>query len=142
KQELLRVPVFGRALQMSNHIVIDRSNPAEAIARINERARNEQGSHFGILFFAEGTRSLDGKVHAFKKGGVSLALQTGLPVVPVSISGTRKFHPKGSARIHPGGRVRIVLGAPIETRDCKFEQRDKLNDQVREQVIAGYIENY
>jgi 1-acyl-sn-glycerol-3-phosphate acyltransferase len=142
KQELLRVPVFGRALQMSNHIIIDRSKPEDAIARINERVAGQLGDAFGILFFAEGTRSPDGKVHAFKKGGVTLALQTGLPIIPVSISGTRKFLPKGSMRIHPGGRAKIVLGAPIETRGRSVEEREALNEQVRIRVVAGYIEDY
>jgi 1-acyl-sn-glycerol-3-phosphate acyltransferase len=142
KQELLRVPVFGRALRMSNHIVIDRSKPDEAIARINERVAGQLGNAFGILFFGEGTRSPDGKVHVFKKGGVTLALHTGLPIIPVSISGTRKFLPKGSLRIHPGGRVKIVLGALIETRGRSVEEREALNEQVRIRVVAGYIEDY
>ena len=142
KQELLRVPVFGRALRMSNHIVIDRSKPEDAIARINERVAGQLGNAFGILFFAEGTRSPDGKVHAFKKGGVTLALHTGLPIIPVSISGTRKFLPKGSMRIHPGGRAKIVLGAPIETRGRSIDEREALNEQVRIRVVAGYIEDY
>jgi 1-acyl-sn-glycerol-3-phosphate acyltransferase len=142
KQELLRIPVFGRALRMSNHIVIDRSQPEDAIGRINERVAGQLGNAFGILFFAEGTRSPDGKVHAFKKGGVTLALHTGLPIIPVSISGTRKFLPKGSMRIHPGGRAKIVLGAPIETRGRSLDEREALNEQVRSRVVAGYIEDY
>lgn len=142
KQELLRVPVFGRALQMSNHIVIDRSRPEEAIARINRRVSGQLGHPFGILFFAEGTRSPEGKVQAFKKGGVTLALHTALPIIPVSISGTRKFLPKGGLHIHPGGRVKIVLGAPIETRGRSVDQRETLNEQVRAQVVAGYVEDY
>ena len=142
KQELLRVPVFGRALAMSNHIVIDRSKPEDAIARINARVTSQLGHPFGILFFAEGTRSPDGKVQAFKKGGVTLAIHTGLTILPVSISGTRKFLPKGGLRIHPGGRAKIALGAPIETRGRSVDERDTLNEQVRAQVVAGYIEDY
>ena len=112
KQELLRVPVFGQALRMSNHIIIDRSKPEAAIARINARVAGQLGNAFAILFFAEGTRSPDGKVHAFKKGGVTLALHTGLPIIPVSISGTRKFLPKGGMRIHPGGRAKSCWAHP------------------------------
>lgn len=103
KKELLRLPIFGQALALSNHIVIDRSNPEAAIARINERIASQIDSGFCILFYAEGTRSPDGKVHAFKKGGVTLALRTGLPIVPMSVSGTRKFLPKNSVIIRPGG---------------------------------------
>ena len=65
-----------------------------------------------------------------------------MPIIPVSISGTRKFLPKGGLHIHPGGRVKIVLGAPIETRGRSVDQRETLNEQVRAQVVAGYVEDY
>jgi 1-acyl-sn-glycerol-3-phosphate acyltransferase len=142
KKELLRVPVFGWALAVSEHIVIDRANPDEAIARINARIAANVDAGFCILFYAEGTRSPDGKVHPFKKGGVSLAIRTGMPIVPMSISGTRKFLPKSSLIIRPGGRVKIVLDKPIETRGIPFEQRDELNQLVRDAVMRNYTEDY
>jgi 1-acyl-sn-glycerol-3-phosphate acyltransferase len=141
KKELLRVPVFGQALAVSDHILIDRQNPEAAIDTINAAvARSPRG--VCILFYAEGTRSPDGEVHAFKKGGVTLALRAGLPIIPVSISGTRKFLPKGCAVIRPGGRVRIVLDAPIETETLTLEDRDELNERVRRRVIANYQADY
>jgi 1-acyl-sn-glycerol-3-phosphate acyltransferase len=140
KQELLRVPIFGQALAVSGHIVIDRRQPEVAIDRINDAAtRTDEG--MGILFYAEGTRSRDGKVHAFKKGGVSLAIRTQLPVVPVSVSGTRKFLPRGCAVIRPGGRVRIVIGDPIPTAGLDYEQRDALNERVRQVVVSNFSED-
>jgi len=142
KKELLRLPVFGQALALSDHIVIDRSNPETAIARINERVAQQIDSGFCLLFYAEGTRSRDGKVHEFKKGGVTLALRTGLPIVPMSVSGTRKFLPRSHVIIRPGGRVKIVLGRPIETKDYPLERRDELNEQVRDAIIANYVEDY
>ncbi|HSQ04623.1 MAG TPA: lysophospholipid acyltransferase family protein [Burkholderiales bacterium] len=142
KKELLRVPVFGQALALSNHIVIDRSNPDAAIARINARVAANAAEPFCILFFAEGTRSPDGGVHAFKKGGVTLAIRTSLPIVPVSISGTRKFLPKRRAIIRPRGRVKIVLDIPIETHSFRVEARDALNERVRAVVIKNYVEEF
>jgi len=140
KQELLRLPVFGQALAMSDHIVINRQRPEAAIARINRAAaRTPQG--IGILFYAEGTRSRDGSIGEFKKGGVGLALRAQLPVVPMTISGTRKFLPRGCAVIRPGGRVRIVLGQPIPTADLTLDDRDALNQRVRELVLQSYIED-
>jgi len=139
KKELLRLPVFGQALALSDHIVIDRQNPEGAIKKINAAAaRTTEG--IGLLFYAEGTRSRDGKIHEFKKGGVSLALRSRLPIVPVTVSGTRKFLPRGCAVIRPGGRVRIVLGDPIPTADLAYESRDELNERVRQIVISNYIE--
>jgi 1-acyl-sn-glycerol-3-phosphate acyltransferase len=141
KKELLRVPVFGQALALSDHIVIDRQNPEQAIERINAAAaRSPRG--VCILFYAEGTRSPDGRVHEFKKGGVTLALRSGLPILPLSISGTRKFLPKGCVVIRPGGRVKIVVGAPIETAGLPTGTREVLNERVRERVIASYVPDY
>lgn len=140
KKELLRLPVFGQALALSDHIVIDRQDPRAAIEKINAAtARTPEG--IGILFYAEGTRSRDGKVHDFKKGGASLALRTGLPIVPVSVSGTRKFLPRGCAVIRPGGKVRIVLAEPIPTAGLPFEARDELTERVREIVLSNYVED-
>jgi 1-acyl-sn-glycerol-3-phosphate acyltransferase len=142
KKELLRVPVFGQALALSDHIIIDRSNPEEAIERINAQAASRIHEGFCILFYAEGTRSPDGKVHPFKKGGVTLAMRTGLPIIPMSVSGTRKFLPKRSVIIRPSGRVKIVLDKPIDTKGYPPEQRDQLNDLVRSFVIKNYVEDY
>lgn len=139
KHELLRIPIFGQALAVSDHIVIDRQNPDAAIERINAAAARTP-SGIGILFYAEGTRSRDGRVHAFKKGGVSLALRTQMPIVPMSVSGTRKFLPRGCAVIRPGGRVRIVLDDPIPTAGLPYDAREALNERVRERVVANFIE--
>lgn len=141
KKELLKAPVFGRALELSDHIVIDRKDPQSAIATIERAVRNAPDG-IRILFYAEGTRSPDGKVQEFKKGGVSLALRAGLPIVPLSVSGTRKFLPKRAAIVRPGGKIRLVYGEPIETKGMPFEARDELNERVRRAVIANYIEDY
>jgi 1-acyl-sn-glycerol-3-phosphate acyltransferase len=139
KKELLRLPVFGQALALSDHIVIDRQDPRAAIEKINAAtARTPEG--IGILFYAEGTRSRDGKIHDFKKGGASLALLAGLPVVPVTVSGTRKFLPRGCAVIRPGGKVRLVVAEPIPTGGLSFEARDELTERVREIVMSNYVE--
>jgi len=142
KKELLKLPFLGHSLAVSDHIVIDRSNPEEAVACINARVANQIGKGFCILFYAEGTRSPDGKVHAFKKGGITLALRTGLPIVPLSVSGTRKFLPKRRMIIRPGGRVKLALGEPIDTRAYTLEERDALTEHVRNIVIQNYIEDY
>jgi 1-acyl-sn-glycerol-3-phosphate acyltransferase len=141
KKELLRIPFFGQALAVSDHIVIDRQNSEEAIRTINAAAaRSPKG--ICILFYAEGTRSADGAVHAFKRGGVTLALRTQLPIVPLSISGTRKFLPKRAVVIRPGGNVKITLAQPIPTADRSLEERDALNTLVRDVIITNYVEDY
>ena len=140
KKELLRLPFFGQALALSDHLVIDRQNPEAAINKINAAAAKARDG-IGILFYAEGTRSRDGKIHEFKKGGVSLALRSGLPIVPLTVSGTRKFLPRGCAVIRPGGQVRLVIGEPIPTTGVSYDQREALNERVRTAVISKYIED-
>ena len=142
KKELLRVPFVGQSLAVSDHIVIDRGRPEAAIELINRRAAAQIGDGFCILFYAEGTRSQDGKVGPFKKGGTVLALRTGLPIVPMSVSGTRKFLPKRSVIIRPGGKVLIVIDKPVETRGLSLEDRDALTAKVRETVMRNYVEDY
>lgn len=144
KEELLRIPFFGTALALSDHIVINRANPEEAVQRINERVASQEkkGKPFALFFFAEGTRSVDGRVQPFKKGGVTLALRTGLPIVPVAISGTRKLLPKNALLIRPGGKVKVVLAEPIETKGMSLDERDRLTERVRQIVIENYDPNY
>jgi 1-acyl-sn-glycerol-3-phosphate acyltransferase len=137
KKELQRIPVFGQALGALGQIVIDRGDPEGAKRAIDAAAQALPGG-VKVCFFAEGTRSPDGRIGPFKKGAVALGLQTGLPLVPVSISGTRKLMPKGSLVIRPGGRIRIVFGKPIVTRGVSFEERDALTAQLRDFVIRGF----
>jgi 1-acyl-sn-glycerol-3-phosphate acyltransferase len=138
KKELTRLFVFGQALAVSDHIVIDRQRPEAAVEEINRRIAAQMSGGFCILFYAEGTRSPDGAIGPFKKGGTVLALRTGLPLVPLSVSGTRKFLPKRSMIIRPGGKVRLVLDKPIETKGVSMEERDALTARVREVVVRNY----
>jgi len=85
---------------------------------------------------AEGTRSADGSLLPFKKGGFVLALQAGAPIVPVSIHGGHDVLPKGSLRIRPGA-IGIAFGAPVTTSSYTFESRDELIAVVRERIAAG-----
>lgn len=141
KKELTTIPIFGWALAMSDHIVIDRDDSESAIRTINAAvAKSPDG--IAILFYGEGTRSRDGRVGPFKKGGVTLALRTGLPVIPLSVSGTRKFLPRACWIIRPDGRVKLKFGAPIPTTGIPLEQRGELTAEVRRRVIESYIENY
>jgi 1-acyl-sn-glycerol-3-phosphate acyltransferase len=95
-----------------------------------------------LLFYAEGTRSPDGQIHAFKKGGVTLALRTGLPIIPLAISGTWKLLPKNALLIRPGGKVKIVLAPPIETTGMTLDDRDALNERVRATIVENFDPDY
>jgi 1-acyl-sn-glycerol-3-phosphate acyltransferase len=142
KQELTRLPFFGAALKRSEHVVIDRANPEESIERINQRVAKRGREPFCILFYAEGTRSPDGRIHTFKKGGVSLAIRTGLPVLPLTVNGTWGILPKNALLIRPGRRVKVVVDKPIATTAYSLEQRDELNDRVRQVICGNFDADY
>lgn len=136
KKELEKVPLWGPAWQSCGHISVDRHNRQAAIQSI-ERARQLTGDRDGLLivFFPEGTRSADGALLPFKKGAFVLALQLGVPVIPVAVIGGRQVMPKHSLRIR-SGRMRIVVGEPIAVQDLGFGGRDDLVERARSAVAA------
>src|SRR3989442_56111 len=101
KRELLMIPIFGWALWLAGFIFIDRSDREKASRKL-ERTVRTSGRGRSVVVFAEGTRSPDGRLLPFKKGGFILALQAGVPIVPVAIPGGRGVLPKGSLRAKPG----------------------------------------
>lgn len=112
KQELRKLPGLGIACEKVGHIIVDRSDPEAAKRSINE-ALGRIGDGVGILFFPEGTRSLDGRLKPFKTGAFRIAVDEGLPLLPITLSGTREVLPAKTLRIFPG-RVRLVVHPPID----------------------------
>ena len=132
KRSLQFVPVFGWALWLAGFLFIDRSNRQRAIATLDRAAeRLRRGT--SIVVFAEGTRSTDGTLLPFKRGGFVLAIQAGVPVVPVTLVGGRTVLAKGSLRPRPG-LMKVHFGAPIETRGMTYEMRETLMARVRHQL--------
>jgi 1-acyl-sn-glycerol-3-phosphate acyltransferase len=136
KRELTRIPLFGWALPLSGQIIVDRGNREQAIASLRRGAERIR-SGTNVIVFPEGTRSQRGGLSDFKSGGFHLALQSGVPIVPVSVSGTHRITPKGSLKIH-SGLVRIHYGKPIPTRALRLEDRQELKRRVREAILAGF----
>lgn len=102
KKELARVPVFGWALLSLGQIMVDRENTEQALASLARSISGLSGNS-SILIFPEGKVSHDGRLLPLKKGGFHLAIQAGLPIVPVRIDGARKVCPPGgSAHFHKG----------------------------------------
>jgi 1-acyl-sn-glycerol-3-phosphate acyltransferase len=90
-----------------------------------------------VFFFAEGTRTADGEIHPFKRGGIKMAFALGIPVVPVAIAGTREALPKGSGAVKPG-KVRIAIGAPLLPGPESAESQEELLGQVEAEVRAMF----
>ena len=132
KKELFRIPIFGAAMKGAGYIPIDRSNRKEAFKSIDLAAiRVQEGT--SVVIFPEGTRSLDGKLQSFKKGGFHLAIKSKRPIVPVSISGAFSILPKKGFRVRPQ-LVKVYIGEPVPTEDITSKNRDWLISEIRRRI--------
>jgi 1-acyl-sn-glycerol-3-phosphate acyltransferase len=138
KMELFKIPIFGPAMRKAGYISIDRNNRESAFESLKEAARKIK-SGVSVLIFPEGTRSRDGKVRPFKKGGFVVAIDSGVPIVPIVITGTRSIMTKGSFRINPG-TVSMIIHEPIQTSVYTRETKEALMERVR-RVICDGLEN-
>lgn len=136
KRELLRVPFFGWAMALAHQVIIDRGDNEQAVRSLKSAALRVRNGE-NVLIFPEGTRSSDAILHDFKSGGFYLAIESGVPIVPVTVSGSQWVTPKGSLRIE-SGRVLIRYGKPIATELLSIDDRNDLKKQVREAILAGY----
>ncbi len=132
KQELRRVPVVGIACVALGHVFIDRSDHDKAMASL-DAAKNRITDGTSIIFFPEGTRSYSGEVQAFKKGAFRMARDLDLPVLPVTLSGTRARLRRGSAALNPGP-VRMEIHDPIPVHGRSVEE---LAEACRDRIISG-----
>lgn len=114
KKELLKIPLFGRALGATGAICLDRSDRTQSVKSLQEGA-NKLGEGWSVLIYPEGTRTPDGLLHAFKKGAFMMAVQTGIPILPVICNGAFKIMPKNSMLFRPG-HVTLTIGDPILTK--------------------------
>jgi 1-acyl-sn-glycerol-3-phosphate acyltransferase len=135
KTEIRRVPFFAWAAGAAGTVWLDRSNRAAAVASLRAmRPSLERG--VSLQIFPEGTRSRDGALLPFKKGGFMLALELGVPIVPVTISGSGRVWPPGTWRIIPGC-IGYVIHPAIDVRAFGLERRDELMQAVRAAIESG-----
>ncbi|MGQ9921345.1 MAG: lysophospholipid acyltransferase family protein [Desulfobacca sp.] len=140
KKELFRIPLFGPALARTGSLPIDRSNRQAALKSIElAAAAVRQGS--SIVIFPEGTRSTTKELLPFKKGGFVLAIKSGQPIVPVSLSGTGNVLPRGRGRIQ-SGPIKVVFGQPIATDAFKNVNKDEIMTLLREAIGKNYDPDY
>jgi 1-acyl-sn-glycerol-3-phosphate acyltransferase len=135
KRQLFQIPVFGWAIKRARYISIDRDNPREALKAIEE-AGQKMREGMTVLIFPEGTRSKDGRLQPFLKGGFSLAARAQVPVVPVALVGTAALHPSGSILLPPKrkGHVVVRLGQAVATEGKSTAAKAELMGVVRGEV--------
>jgi 1-acyl-sn-glycerol-3-phosphate acyltransferase len=135
KAELFRIPVFGQAMRRAGYISIDRGDRAAAFESLH-RAAEKIREGVSVLIFPEGTRSINGSLRTFKKGGFILAIQAGVPIVPVIVRGTYDIMPKFHILIHPRN-VTVEVGEPINVGGFNYASRETLIKTVREAIERG-----
>jgi len=135
KAELRKIPAIGIGCEKAGHIFVERRNPKQAAQAITE-ALARLGDGIGILFFPEGTRSPDGRLLPFKKGAFRTAIDQQLPLLPVTVIGTRDILPARTLHLFPG-RARMVIHPPIETAGMGVEELDALMQRTRETITSA-----
>ncbi len=135
KHELLKVPTFSRWMKYIGCIFIDRKDPRQSLAAINDAAERLKAGH-SIVIFPEGTRSADGTVAPFKAGGLRLGVKAGVPIVPVTISGSKNIMPKGTSIIR-SAKVKVIVSPPLLWEDYKGMDSTQISDKVRNIIISG-----
>jgi len=135
KAELRKAPVLGYYCYKAGHIFIDRSNHDSAVESINI-AKKKIVNGTSIMFFPEGTRSNTGELLEFKKGAFIFALETGLPVLPVTINGTGKIQPNGTIGLFPGS-ASITIHRPVDSSAYDVNTIDRFMETVRNTIKAG-----
>jgi len=121
KEELFRVPIWGRAMRLAGFIPINRGNRARAIASLDLAKQAMAGGTF-IWIAPEGTRSHTGLVGPLKKGGFILAKESGCPILPIVVSGTRNIVPTRGLKAYFDNPVRVEVRPPIPTLDRSLEE--------------------
>ncbi|HWQ10067.1 MAG TPA: lysophospholipid acyltransferase family protein [Holophaga sp.] len=130
KKELKWVPLVGWAAGVGGTIFIDRGRREKAIHSIREAAAQIRGGKT-VVIFPEGTRTRTGRLGAFKKGGFAMAMEAGVPIVPLATVGGFRTLPPGSMRLRPG-RYTIVVGSPVDPK--AFPDRDALLAEVQTHI--------
>ncbi|MFP3982361.1 MAG: lysophospholipid acyltransferase family protein [Desulfurivibrionaceae bacterium] len=132
KKELFRIPLFGMAMRLAGYLEVDRSHGRQAMKSLVEAAKTiARGS--SVIIFPEGTRTPDGRLQRFKGGSTVIAVKSGVPMVPVAITGTYEILPKGKLLARPG-RITIRVGEPVDTAGFTMKQKHELADLVHDKV--------
>jgi len=138
KKQLSRIPLFGWVMWAGRFIFIDRQNGVAARRSIDEAVRRVHDGE-SVVIYPEGTRTRDGKLGCFKKGGFHLAVKAGVPIVPVALRGTRELMPRKSLLLR-SGTMKAIIGEPVPTQGLSEEERANLSEKVRSIVEAMLAE--
>ena len=136
KKELFSIPILGWTMAAAGYINIDREGTRKTVEALNEAAQKIREG-MSILIFPEGSRSPDGSIQSFKKGGFTLAIKSRVPIVPIAITGTREIMPKGKLTV-AAGEIRIQMSHPIPTQSYSLKDREALIKKVNQAISENF----
>jgi len=136
KKELFSVPFLGWTMAAVGYISIDRGGTRNTVEAMNEAAQKIREG-MSVVIFPEGSRSPDGSIQPFKKGGFTLAIKSKVPIVPIAISGSRDIMPKDRLTA-TAGEIRMFVGHPIEIQHYSLKDREPLMRKVREVITEKF----
>ena len=139
KAELYKIPVFGYAMKRAGYISIDRSDRKSAIESLNKAVKIIRDG-ISVVIFPEGTRSRNHNIQPFKKGGFFLAVDSGVPIIPIIIHGTERIMPKKQMLIKPGN-VTLEIAKPINSSDYTRKTKNDLMDKIRDIFLKSFEKN-
>jgi len=136
KKEIFRIPVIGQGMRFVGFVPVDRKGVRGGKKSINLASRLMREKNYSYLIFPEGTRSRDGRIQAFKRGGFFLALESGAPIVPITIGGTYGLMPRGT--IFPQrGRVKVRFYPPVPIQGYDQSTLGGLAGKVKAVIESG-----
>lgn len=140
KRSLFQIPIFGWALKTGGFISVDRSDRSRAKESFGQAMRSLRKGRSTVIF-PEGTRSLDGRLLPFERGGFLLAIKSGAALVPAGIQGTLTVRKRGGWKVTPG-TISVTYGSPIETKGYQLRSRRELAEAVQDEIVvlAGLTE--
>jgi 1-acyl-sn-glycerol-3-phosphate acyltransferase len=138
KKEVFKYPVFGYGIRLIGVVPVDRSNSPAAVESAKLATENlRRGKSYVV--YPEGTRSRDGRMLPFKKGAFMMAIDAGVPIVPVTVSGATRIMPKAEVKVFPS-TVRITVHEPISTEGYSKENVTELMDRTRAKILSALDE--
>src|SRR5450631_2502679 len=138
KKGLFQIPLLGTHLSQAGHIPVPLEDPRAAVRVLTKAAEVIKHRGISMLIFPEGGRSPDGVLQPFKEGAAYIAIKAGVPLVPVTLIGTHQILPFGSGHMR-GGTVILRIGVPVVTSACKLHDRERLTEELRQQVAQASV---
>ena len=136
KKEVRKIPLIGSGTAMLGHVFLDRGNH-DAAVRTLKQLKEDMQPGTSILFFAEGTRSRDGMLHAFKLGAFHMARDLEMPILPITIRGTNEILTPDTTELHPG-TAELIVHPAIDPGEVRSSSPEALRDHTRG-IIASAL---